>query len=81
MVEPNFFEILEPRSVHFIDSRGTWGKKWYSQYRSDRTVSDAPVTEHAHSASTLTRSCCAVSAFHFRSTCSFIHPFVFISDG
>ena len=28
--------------MYFIDSRGTWGKKWYGQYRSDRTVSDAP---------------------------------------
>ena len=28
--------------MYFIDSRGNWGKKWYGQYRSDRTVSDAP---------------------------------------
>ena len=28
--------------MDFIDSRGTWGKKWYCQYRSDRTVCDAP---------------------------------------
>ena len=38
------FGILESISVCCIDSRGTWGKKWYGQYRSDRTVSDAPVT-------------------------------------
>ena len=35
-------KILDPRSVYFIDSRGIWGKKWYGQYRSDRTVCDAP---------------------------------------
>ena len=29
--------------MHFIDSRGTWSKKWYGQYRSDRTVSGTPV--------------------------------------
>ena len=42
MAEPKILENLESRSVYFIDSRGTWAKKWYGQYRSDRTVSDAP---------------------------------------
>ena len=36
------FGNLDPRSVYFIDSRCTWGKNGYGQYRSDRTVSDAP---------------------------------------
>ena len=31
----------------FIDSRGTWGKTRYSQYRRDRTVSDASACTHA----------------------------------
>ena len=42
VAEPKCFGNLDHRSVYFIDSRGTWGKKWYGQYRSDRTVSDAP---------------------------------------
>ena len=28
--------------MYVIGSRGTWGKKLYCQYHSDRTVSDAP---------------------------------------
>ena len=36
-----FSSSFESRSVYFIDSRGAWAKKWYGQYRSDRTVSDA----------------------------------------
>ena len=28
--------------MYLIASRGTWGKKWYGQYGSDRTVSDTP---------------------------------------
>ena len=37
------WEILSPNSCSFIDSRCGWGeKKWYIQYRSDRSVSGAP---------------------------------------
>ena len=36
------FANLDPRSGLLIDSQGTRDAKWYGQYRSDRSVSDAP---------------------------------------
>ena len=30
--------------MYFVDSQGVWGEKWCGQYRSDRTVSDAPAS-------------------------------------
>ena len=36
------FQNLESKSVRWIDSRGIWGKQWYGQYHSDRSVSDTP---------------------------------------
>ena len=38
------FQNLESKSVFFIYSWGAWVQKWYGQYRSDRSVSDAPAS-------------------------------------
>ena len=64
----------------FIDPRGTWGKMWYSQYRSDCSLSDAPVS--AHNALSCVYCLQLVTAMamrrHATTTTCFVCPFAII---